>query len=108
MTDIQKAMLGDKDAAERLTEKGDLLPCPFCGENPVTRVRVKAQCFEMSVVCFKCGTSRTVQVDICDTEFDKLQTGMMIAKKSWNTRAPILTPEQMKRLEEMEHDTSTD
>lgn len=98
MDDIKSAMLGNKEAAKRLTEEGDLLPCPFCGENPSTRVRVKAQCFEMSVVCFKCGMSRTVQVDICDTEFDKLQTGMMLAKKSWNTRAPILSAEEMEML----------
>ena len=31
MTDIQKAMLGDKEAVERLTEREELLPCPFCG-----------------------------------------------------------------------------
>ena len=98
MTNIERALLGDHEAAKRLTEEGDLLPCPFCGENPSTRVRVKAQCFEMSVVCFKCGMSRTVQVDICDTEFDKLQTGMMLAKKSWNTRAPILSESELKKL----------
>ena len=102
MDDIKLAMLGDKEAAKRLTDAGVLLPCPFCGENPSTRVRVKAQCFEMSVVCFKCGMSRTVQVDICDTEFDKLQTGMMLAKKSWNTRAPILSKREMEMLEVME------
>ena len=102
MDDVKRALLGDKEAAKRLTDAGVLVPCPCCGENPSTRVKVKAQCFEMSVVCFKCGMSRTVQVDICDTEFDKLQTGMMLAKKSWNTRAPILSAEEMEMLEGIE------
>ena len=30
LTDIQRAMLGDREAAERLTEQGVLLPCPWC------------------------------------------------------------------------------
>lgn len=102
MDDVKRALLGDKETAKRLTDARVLVPCPCCGENPSTRVKVKAQCFEMSVVCFKCGMSRTVQVDICDTEFDKLQTGMMLAKKSWNTRAPILSAEEMEMLEGIE------
>lgn len=35
MTDIQKAMLGDKKAQERVTERGELLPCPFCGNENI-------------------------------------------------------------------------
>ena len=30
MTDTEKALLGDKEAAKRLTEKGVLVPC-MCG-----------------------------------------------------------------------------
>ena len=33
LTDIQRAMLGDHDAAARLTERGELLPCR-CGATP--------------------------------------------------------------------------
>lgn len=29
MDDIKRALLGDKEAAERLTDAGVLLPCPF-------------------------------------------------------------------------------
>lgn len=32
MTDMQKAILGDKEAARRLTNAGVLLPCPLCGK----------------------------------------------------------------------------
>ena len=28
---VRRALLGDKKAQEELTEKGKLLPCPFCG-----------------------------------------------------------------------------
>ena len=31
MTDIKRAILGDHEAAKRLTEVGVLLECPFCG-----------------------------------------------------------------------------
>ena len=30
MDDIKLAMLGNKDAAKRLTDAGVLLPCPMC------------------------------------------------------------------------------
>ena len=33
MDDIKLAMLGNKEAARRLTEAGVLLPCPFCNGN---------------------------------------------------------------------------
>lgn len=37
MDDAKKAMLGDCEAQQRLTEKGELLPCPWCGKS-VSRV----------------------------------------------------------------------
>ena len=40
MTGIQKAMLGDKEAAERLTEKWELLPCPCCGGQAKFKKRI--------------------------------------------------------------------
>ena len=35
MTDEQRALLGDHEAAKRLTEAGVLVPCPFCGGEPM-------------------------------------------------------------------------
>ena len=32
MDDIKRALLGDNEAAKRLTEPGVLLGCPFCGK----------------------------------------------------------------------------
>ena len=37
MTEIEKALFGDHEAAKRLTDAGVLLPCPCCGGN--ARVR---------------------------------------------------------------------
>ena len=99
MDDRTLALLGDRAAAERLTEAGVLLECPFCRANPTTRTKIKASCVEMRVVCFKCGTSKAVLVEICDTDFEKMNSGMKMAIKEWNARAPILTPAQMALLQ---------
>ena len=98
MNDIKRALLGDHEAAKRLTDAGELLPCPCCGGKPTTRIRVKAECIEMEVKCFNCGTNKFYQVEICDTEFNKLTSGMTQAIKAWNTRAPILSAEEMEML----------
>lgn len=29
--DVKAAFIGDHEAARRVTEKGELLPCPWCG-----------------------------------------------------------------------------
>ena len=42
MDDVRAALRGDKEAANRLTEKGVLLPCPFCGNDAVVH-EVEAQ-----------------------------------------------------------------
>ena len=34
--DVQAALLGDHEAARRLTEAGVLVPCPFCGGNNIS------------------------------------------------------------------------
>ena len=98
MDDKTLAILGDQAAAERITREGLLLECPFCHENPTTRVKIKSGYIEMSVVCFKCGISKATIVEICDTDFEKMNSGMKMAVREWNTRAPILTPTQLALL----------
>ena len=62
MTDEQKALLGDHEAAKRLTEQGVLVPCPGCGwTGPMRDAPTKA-------------------------------------RLAWNTRAPILSAEEMEML----------
>ena len=98
MDDRTLALLGDKAAQERITERGELLECPFCFGKPTTRIRVKAECVEMEVKCFNCGVSKYSVVEICDTEFNKLESGMNLVIKLWNARAPILTETQLALL----------
>ena len=92
LDDKTLAMLGDKKAAERLTDKGELVPCPVCKSEAVlyTWRREKERQNPSNVKCSSCG----------------LQTRTYIRKKraikAWNTRAPILSSEEMEMLEGME------
>ena len=91
LTDTQLALLGDRSAQERITERGELLPCHCGGEMEImvpkgiaaypADIYYRPRCKE----CFAIGAAgRTAKQAI----------------KFWNTRAPILTPEQIKRLED--------
>ena len=88
MDDIKLAMLGNKEAAKRLTDAGVLLPCPMCkGEGALDSE------FPMGafwVLCTGCG----LQTEAFETEAE--------ARLAWNTRAPILSEEEMEMLEGME------
>ena len=91
MTDIQRAMLGDHEAAARLADAGVLVPCPMCkGEARLNTWRLEAQRKNPAVVkCSKCGLETRV--------YDRIKD----ARLAWNTRAPILSAEEMEMLEGM-------
>ena len=80
MDDIKLAMLGNRDAAKRLTDAEVLLPCPWCGRGPDVEYDTMEP-FEWTVICPECG----VYHSCCDTEEQ--------ARLAWNTRAPILSAE---------------
>lgn len=92
MDDIALAMLGDKEAAERLTETGVLIPCQHCGGQMIISFDsdgvedTLGRKWAWTAVCGKC----------CAT------TGLCYSKeqsiKANNTRAAVLTPEQMEKL----------
>lgn len=86
MDDIKLAMLGDKEAAKRLTEQGVLLSC--CGKSP------KLNCFmglgAWSVECSVNGHIHNAA--LCDSEYE--------ARLVWNTRAAVLSFEEMEMLDE--------
>lgn len=87
MTDIQRAMLGDHDAAARLTEQGVLIPCPFCrGVN----IKSTYVCGEFGYRCGDCGAMA------------EWHSSEKLALADWNTRAPILSAEEMEMMEGME------
>ena len=97
--DIKLALLGNKEAAKRLTEAGGLVPCPFCGgEAEVVaygpRLLRPSRNHVYSVSCNECEMMFGWDVDYggrYDTEYE-----VMLA---WNTRAPILSAEELQRLE---------
>lgn len=75
MDEIKKAMLGDKEAQRAVTERGDLLPCPFCrGKGKVSFKDYKfigRNCcgdkkivYRVQVICNKCrGRGKPVFTD---------------------------------------------
>ena len=81
MNDIKLAMLGSKEAAKRLTEAGVLLPCPGCGgENAKHRAVMACVMIE------------------CPCGFMAAGYDLEEARQIWNTRAPILSEEEMEML----------
>lgn len=93
MDDIKLAMLGNKEAAKRLTDAGVLVPCPGCK----TRFGVAIRCTDTKaeIVCQHkfCGFR------VIKTSKEGAAIALLRARKAWNTRAPLLTPTQMAALE---------
>lgn len=85
MTDIQRAMLGDHDAAARLTEQGVAIPCPSCAGADIKSMYA---CGEFGYRCSDCGTMA------------EWHSSEKTALADWNRRAPLLTPGQMEMLKE--------
>ena len=84
--DIRLALLGDHEAAKRLTEEGVLLPCPWCGKAGV--LHSIDNCKTIYAACPVCGI------------MTRAYKGHEQARLAWNTRAPILSAEELKKLEE--------
>lgn len=88
MDDIKLALLGNQEAAKRLTDAGVLVPCPMCrGQARVRNERYYQPNVRRNVICMKCFTNSGWY----KTEHE--------ARLAWNTRAPILSAEEMEMLE---------
>lgn len=74
--DIINALKGDHEAAKRVTDAGILLPCPFCGGEPMVEYDTRAP-FEFAVVCGDCGVMPAISED------------EQVARLAWNTRAGV-------------------
>ena len=89
MSKDKRALLGDKEAAKRLTEKGVLLPCPFCGGDADVvaygpRLLRPSRNHVYSVSCNECEMMFGWDIDYggrYDTEYE--------AMLAWNTRAAV-------------------
>lgn len=87
MDDIKLALMGDKEAAKRLTDAGALLGCPHCkGRAVLVEGKLKAV-GKYSAVCGECFCATTW----CTSKEDAIGR--------WNTRAPILSKIEIEMLE---------
>lgn len=107
MDDIKLALLGDHEAAKRLTEAGVLLTCPWCGRIPEIAtfdrfivyecVCGETKCYpgyiqtKESLVLVPAPESAVKEYYHRDADKD--------ARLAWNTRASILSVEELQRLE---------
>lgn len=99
MDDVRLALLGDKAAQERLTECGELLPCPCCGGEAKFKKgfpsKQIAHCRQAVVQCKRCGVRTVTHRQL---PMERWQDVDKAAISDWNTRAPILTPEELEGL----------
>ena len=86
MDDIKLTMLGNHEAAKRLTDAGVLVPCPWCNGS-----RKETNNFKVGywIFCLECSAAGPISVN----EYE--------ARLAWNTRAPILSESELKKLEEI-------
>ena len=99
--DIRAAMLGDQDAAKRLTDAGVFIPCAHCGNIDDLRFTLqfkkdrKKRCGIYYDIC-------TIRCNCCSASVQQAGAGRKLAEKNallmWNTRAPILSESDMKKL----------
>lgn len=119
MNDITLAFLGDPAAQERITERGELLPCPWCFRKRVVfigvhdeegnyhgRIGCRYEQKPWSGLSYALHHEGWGNCILCSDGENQTMGGVLFdtakeAATEWNTRAPILTPEQIKRLEEM-------
>ena len=99
--DMKRALLGDHEASKRLTDAGVLVPCPFCGgEAEVVaygpRLLRPSRNHVYSVSCNECELMFGWDVDY-GGRYDTENEAML----AWNTRALILSAEEMEMLEGM-------
>ena len=120
MTDILKALLGDHEAAKRLTDVGVLLPCQFCGNDAVvheveaqpkyaeTQKEVPKGARIIRRISYPSGKEyfeyrekeyipQCVVSSCCGRAVKRFNTPAE-AISVWNTRAPILSEEEMEML----------
>lgn len=120
MDDIKLAMLGNREAAKRLTDAGVLVPCPFCGNDAVvheveaqpkyaeTQKEVPKGARIIRRISYPSGKEyfeyrekeyipQCVVSSCCGRAVKRFNTPAE-AISVWNTRAPILSEREMEML----------
>lgn len=83
MDDIKRALLGDWEAAIRLAKAKRAVPCPYCRGEPIA---------------IRDGICAQAKCEMCGARGPRAASAFE-AMIAWNTRAPILSAEEMERLE---------
>ena len=110
MNEIERALLGDKEATKWLTDAGVLLPCPMCGGE--VRLRRVSSSYTTSPTTImdkwtvECPNG-CVRNNVYESKIFQDEKGEVIIKNNgadearlaWNTRAPILSAEEMEMLD---------
>lgn len=122
MDGITRAILGDRATAERVTESGNLLPCPWCRKHAVFigvhddegnyhgRRGCEYEKEPWSGLSYALHHEGWGDCILCTDGENQTMGGVLFdtakeAAMEWNARAPILTPEQIKRLEDENRET---
>ena len=91
MDDVKRALMGDREAAKRLTERGVLLPCMHGNK----AIMLNSGNYWPETLY------RVITEDTCCMQAKFYHTESE-SRLAWNTRAPILSAEEMEMLEGME------
>ena len=83
--DIRLALLGDHEAAKRLTDAGVLVPCQRCAGVP----KLESEFPDVGYFFYTCSCG--IETGAYPTKYE--------ARLAWNTRAPILSESELKKLE---------
>lgn len=107
MYDIQLALLGDHEAAKRLTDQGIIIPCPKCGnpgryETILTSERGTIRGFGFHIACRECRlkTSRyALELSLSDAgAIVPVKDERKDALLEWNVRPEIISAEELEVL----------
>ena len=72
----ERALLGDREAQEAITARGQLLPCPKCGDNKEVSIATATRIpREFWGTCWACGFCGPIELSVSK------------AIESWNHRA---------------------
>ena len=91
MDDVRAALLGDHEAAKRLTDAGVMVPCPKCG-GPAEVYKYPGADWEQPYTA-KCKKNDCFWIG---KDFPARKQAI----REWNTRAPILGEREMEMLDE--------
>lgn len=87
LDDVTLALLGDRPAQERITARGEILPCPWCKKVPGEYdLFFRYAKYSLYHDCKKAGPMRVE---------GRTRKEVYL---NWNTRMPILSAEELERL----------